>query len=174
MTLSMENKEPKRSHFQPKAYRIYVMYDLAFESCANIYGKEKTDLLLMLIQSGKHVDIEKIKTFPGYTKNILAEKMLDNLKDKGKPIEELRYIFKEERILKLSSIIADKYNKIENHRPIKPLRIMPPYQEFLKTFSKERLGETLELAIALFIVESTESEYELIEFVFKTFVDNIK
>lgn len=171
--MHINKSETKRSHFQPKAYRIYVMYDLAFESCANIYGKEKTNLLLTLIQSGKQVDFEMLKKLPELNKNILAENMLDNLKDKEKPMEDLRYIFKDERILHLSNILEPKYNKIENHRPIKPLRILPAYQDFIKAFSKERLGEGLELAIALFIVESTDFEYDLIQSVFKTFVDEI-
>ncbi|MFE8703912.1 hypothetical protein ACFYKX_25400 [Cytobacillus sp. FJAT-54145] len=170
---NMEINETKRSHFQPKAYRIDVMYDIAFEACANIYGKEKTELLLTIIQSGKQVDIEKLKDLPEYNKNILAEKMLDHLKDKSIPIQDLRMTFNDPRIQTLTNIISEKYKTLENTRPIKPLRILPSYQQFVKDYSKERLGETLELAIALFIVESSQFEYELIRTVFETLVEKL-
>lgn len=172
---SLENADLKRSHFQPKAYRLHVMYAFAFDAVATIYGKEKTKLIFSLLEAGKQLNVEQIKGLPDYSKNILAERMLDNLRSKNQPISELKHIFKEERILKLNHIIADKYNKIDNTRPIKPLRIMPAYQQFVKEYSGSgRLGETLELAIVLFIVECSEFEYDLIETVFKGLINKIE
>ncbi len=164
--------EVKRSHFQSKAYRIEIVYALAFEACANVYGKEKTELLMALIKSGLQVDLEKIKVLPQLTKNILLEEMLDRLMNKEIPIEKLRYIFREKKILNLYDLLADKYEKMEVQKPTKAFRILPSYQGFIMQYSRKRLGETLELAIALFINDSSDFEYELIITVYKYILDN--
>lgn len=164
-----ENVE-KRSHYDPKAYRIDYMFNIALKACSNIFGTSKTDLLYSLIENGVKVDVSKLQQLPEYSKAGLVEKMLDDIKKLNKPINELRFLFNHPRITNLK-----KYIEGEKHtKPITTLRIVPSYQKFIEEYSEERLGEPIELAIANFIVNSSEFEYELIEMVFKTLVSKRK
>lgn len=166
-----ENETVKRSKHQPKSYRLDVPYFLAFEACANVYGTDKREVIFSLLDANKEIDAGKVKSLPEITQNILAEQMLEALKELNKPLKEATYLLNEPKIKKLVKYSQDVLGS-HNEMPLKHLRILPDYQEFISSYSgSKRNGEPLELAIALFVNESNEYEFSLIETVFRSLVD---
>lgn len=156
----------KRSHFPPKAYRIQEVYQLLLEACVQIYGSSKTELMFTLLQSNKNLDVEKLKSLPECSKHHLVENMLDNIKEINKPIRELKYIYEQPRIKALVQTYLTN-NKSELPKRLENFRILPVYQDFIKSYSEPRkLGGTIELAIANFINKVPDYEYELITILF--------
>jgi hypothetical protein len=165
-----ENKEVPRSHFTPKSYRIDKFFEIALNSCVSVYGKEKTKLFMLILENKKQIDPALLNKLPNYNKNELVEKMLDNLKSKNSTITKLEHVFSHERIKQLNELSSKKLDNVNDKLPLVHLRILPDYQDFIKTFSTKRLGEVLELAIALFILESSDLEYQLIKTVFNSII----
>lgn len=169
-----EKSTLKRSYFQPKSYRLELPYYIAFEACANVYGTDKRETFFALLDADKDLDSGRIKELPILNQNILAETMLDGLINLNKHIKEAHYLKNESKVKGLVKY-AHEVLGTENEKPLKALRILPDYQEFISKYAADNyFGETLELAIALFINETDDFEYELIETVFKRLVSKEK
>lgn len=165
----MEKKSVKRSSIKTKSYRIHEGYSFLLESCIQLYGELKTELFMTLVKNGKLSDSERFLSLPQYSKNDFIEHILNELKNTGEPLNNLKGLFNE--VIQFQ----DYYDELlPNNTKVSVLlqtRIEPKYQEFIDSYSVDRIGEVIELAIANFINDLSEFEYELIGFLFNSKVD---
>lgn len=165
----MEKKSVKRSSIKSKSYRIHESYFFLLESCILLYSDSKTELFLTLVKNGKLSDPERFLSLPQYSKNDFIEHILEELKNTGEPLNNLKGLFNEVKQFE------DYYDDLlPNNTKVSVLlqtRIEPTYQEFIESYSVDRIGEVIELAIANFINEVSELEYELIGYLFNSKVD---
>lgn len=165
--------EPNRNNMGPKSYRIYRIYKFIFNSCVEVFGK-RSPLALALIEAMNDTDKDIIGELPTYTKGQLIEVMIDSLKKHEKPLSELRYLTETPRIKELLSIMDEYGVEWGGVRVFFALRILPVYRTYIEQYSDSAIGEVLEVAVANFLNEITEFEFDLVKKTFTYMVKNEK
>ena len=159
----MSGSQSKRNTQGPKSYRIYQSYKVLFESCIDVFGK-RTALADALIN--RLFSSNQIEDVPTYTKAILVEKMIDDIRTKEIPYDELKKEVNSERMQLIKDRIRENNMDPGGVREYIHFRILPGYRDFIQDYSVDTLGEVIELAIANFVNGCTEFEFELIEISF--------
>ncbi|MCM3032951.1 hypothetical protein ACWCQ1_51560 [Streptomyces sp. NPDC002144] len=166
----MTEKSTRNLH-DPKSYRIYRLYKILFESCVDVFGK-RTGLSDALIN--RLFESNEIEELPTYTKAILVEKMLDELQNINKPKSELIESLSSPRMKLVKQTMIDNGLEWDGVREYIHFRILPNYRDFIQTYADDTLGEVIELAIANFINNRTDFEFNLIEISFSYNVLSVK
>jgi hypothetical protein len=166
------SKKRRRGVYAPKAYRISKFYEILFDSCSTVLGKEKINLTYALIHNQKQIDVKIIKALPTYNKNELMELMIDQVRKDKRDIQALDYLFNHERIENIRKLIQDTSILQETPRELIMMRILPEYGEYLSEFKKKRsYAEALELVVSYFVVHQEECIYELIRTTYSYLAD---
>lgn len=168
----MTGSKSNRNLHDPKSYRIYRLYKVLFESCVDVFGK-RTALSDALIN--RLFDSKEIEELPTYTKAILVETMLDQLQELNKPKSDLGDSIYSPRMKLLRQKMIDNGIEWDGVREYIHFRILPNYRDFIQEYAEDDfLGEVIELAVANFINNCSEFEFNLIEISFLYNLQKIK
>lgn len=174
MEQELNKQTQKRYLLNPKTYRLSFPFYVAFEACIDIYGNEKRELFNTFLDNQNDLDSRKIKELPILTQHNLTETMIDGLKSLDLPFRDATYLKNEPKVKALLKYVNEE-SEVKHLSMLKSLRILPSYQDFINDYAgNNNIGEVLELAIALFINETSDYEYALIETVFKRLVTKEK
>lgn len=166
----MTTESRKRGHLKSKSYRIHRNYEMLLYTCIQFYGDLKTDLFLTLAKSGKITDSDRFLTLPKYSKNDFIEHILEQLKNQNKTIDDLRNLFSDPKLNQLFAHYIEVFSN-ENPNILLQTRIEPTYQEFIEDFMEQRIGEVIELSVALYISKVDQFEFDMIEYLYQIAID---
>jgi hypothetical protein len=146
----------------PKVYKILPSYRVLYEICIDILKEEKSTFTYALLK--KMLGIQKTKELSQYDFNELIEVMINNLE---KEINETSYLKVENKIktnsrLKEISLIFENICINDSKRTYITFRISESLIEKIQNLKYNYIGEVIELAIGLFIIQLEQEIFELI------------
>jgi hypothetical protein len=160
----------KEKIYRPnKTYKIHSFYIKLFDACLSIYDRDKlTEYLIK-----EYFKYDNITKLPKYNKIELFEYMVDEMVKSQKPLTQLLSVLNETRIQELLDIYFKNGNlEKDKWRTAFNVRTSEYYKKLINELSKEldTISEVIELTIAYYINNCSESHFNLIKFSFERFI----
>ncbi|NUH84762.1 hypothetical protein HUN92_13635 [Bacillus firmus] len=147
--------------FPSKTYKVFPLYRLLYEACIDVVNEQKSHLMKALLK--KTIGPEKAEALNCYDFNELIEKMIDDFET------ELNNTSYDDIKIKVAvhprmTNIRKHFNKIKKSHVLTNIsfRISKSSIEKINNLKQNTLGEVIELAIGLYIINCDEQIYELI------------
>ncbi|MEW9673605.1 hypothetical protein [Ammoniphilus sp. 3BR4] len=161
-------RQPKGG-YPSKGYRISKFHIQLFDACSNVYGTSKSALAYALLFLKEPINPRVVKNLPELHSYQLLECMLQQLWDQEESYPRLTHHLFSQRMKELKGMKEPSF--WEGKRLSRHFRLSMDSREAINEYTKKynlQVGNTLELAICIFVNEREDDEYILIKTVFES------
>ncbi|MEK5105044.1 hypothetical protein MKX83_24185 [Cytobacillus sp. FSL M8-0252] len=147
--------------FPSKTYKVFPLYRILYEACIDVVNDEKSNLLKALLK--KTIGIQDAKALDCFDFNKLIQKMIDDL-DKELTTNSYDDVKVKITVHPRMITVRKVFNHTKRTHVLKNISFRIPKSTITKinSLKSTTLGEVIELAIGLFVINCDEQVYELI------------